>query len=674
MASISSAGLGSGLDVQGLVDQLVTSEGQPTQERLDRKEVGIQASLSAIGTFKSALGEVKSSLTGLQTASAFQKKSVTVNREGFVSASAGAEAFPGRYRIEVESLASAQRLSSGVFTADTDTVGSGTLTFQRGRVDAASGAFVPDPKQPPVSVDITAENSSLRGIATAINDADIGMRASIINSGEGFVLVLGSESSGAQSSLRITVLDADGNDSDTFGLSALAFDPGAPEGGGRNLTENTAARDAVVIVDGITVASASNTLTDVIPGLKLELESVTDGQGVTVDVEADREAVVAAINGFVEAFNTFVANANELTRFDPETRERGPLLGDAAVRGVMSQLRRIVSDSYAEVNDRYPSLASIGIQTERDGTLSVDGARLQAAIDTDFEEVTRLFARTGMVDDPLARFADAGRDEAQTGRYRVDVISMPQAGSLLGGPLGGLPLSLAGDETLSLVVDGVNSGAIRLGAGTWASAQELASELEGRINADGALSAAGITVSVLVEGNALRITSGTTGSASRVDIVSIAPALATSLGLAVGEGTPGQDLQGRIGGLPTVMEGNRLTGTGAASGLSVEILGGSEGIRGDILFSRGVAQRLNALIDNINGGDGALAARNEGLNRQIEDIDGQRLRLQRRLEKLEDRLRRQFSGLDATLGSLQETSTFLNNQLAALPGARQSNR
>ena len=95
MASISSAGLGSGLDVQGLVDQLVTSEGQPTQERLDRKEVGIQASLSAIGTFKSALGEVKSSLTGLQTASAFQKKSVTVNREGFVSASAGAdETFP----------------------------------------------------------------------------------------------------------------------------------------------------------------------------------------------------------------------------------------------------------------------------------------------------------------------------------------------------------------------------------------------------------------------------------------------------------------------------------------------------------------------------------------------------------------------------------------------------
>ncbi len=139
----------------------------------------------------------------------------------------------------------------------------------------------------------------------------------------------------------------------------------------------------------------------------------------------------------------------------------------------------------------------------------------------------------------------------------------------------------------------------------------------------------------------------------------------------MGQGTPGTDLQGRIGGLPAEVEGRRLIGSGAAAGLSVEILGGATGIRGDLVFSRGVADRLAALIDEINGGEGAIAARNEGLNRQVEDIEGQRLRLRRRLEKLEDRLRRQFSGLDATLGSLQETSTFLNNQLAGLPGARQ---
>lgn len=672
MASISSAGLGSGLDVQGLVDQLVTAEGQPTQERLDRKEVGIQASLSAIGTFKAALGEVKSSLSSLQTPSAFQKNSVTLSDEGFVSASAGADVFPGRYQVEVQRLASAQRLSSETFAKDTDTVGTGTLSFQRGRVDSGTGGFVPDATQVPVTVEITADNSSLRGIATAINDADIGVRASIINNGAGFVLVLGSEQSGAQNSLRITSLDGDGTNGDRSGLSVLAYDPAGPAGGGRNLVENVAAADAIAVVDGVAVSSGSNTLSELIPGLQLELQAVTEGAGVVIDVEADREAAIAGINGFVEAFNAFVTNANELTRFDPETRERGPLLGDAAVRGVMTQLRRIVSESYAEVNDRYPSLASIGIQTERDGTLSVDSARLQQAIDNDFEEVTRLFARTGMVDDPLARFADAGHAEAATGRYSVEVTSLPRSGSVLGGPLGSFPLTLGDDATLSVAVDGTLSGSVRLSGQTYASAGELAAELETRINADGLLSAAQAAVSVVVEGDALRIVSQATGSASRVDIVSITPALAQSTGLTAGEGVAGTDLQGRIGGLPTEVEGNRLIGSGVARGLSVEILGGSEGFRGDIRFSRGVADRLGALIDGITGGDGALAARNEGLNRQIDDIGEQRLRLQRRLETLEERLRRQFSGLDATLGSLQETSAFLNNQLAALPGARQA--
>ena len=170
------------------------------------------------------------------------------------------------------------------------------------------------------------------------------------------------------------------------------------------------------MIDGITVSSPSNTLSEVIPGLTLELEGLTEGQGVVLAVEADRQGVIEGINGFVEAFNGFVVNANELTRFNTETRERGPLLGDSAVRGVMSQLRRIVTDSYAEVNDSYPSLASIGIQTERDGTLSVDASKLQQAIDTDFEEVTRLFARSGSVDDPLARL-DSAQEDAETGRY-----------------------------------------------------------------------------------------------------------------------------------------------------------------------------------------------------------------------------------------------------------------
>ena len=214
---------------------------------------------------------------------------------------------------------------------------------------------------------------------------------------------------------------------------------------------------------------------------------------------------------------------------------------------------------------------------------------------------------------------------------------------------------------------------INLEQKTYTSAQSLASEIQNKINSNALIAQQGTSVTVSVEGNAFLISSNSFGSSSTVNIVSSDPATAATLGLSTGNGTPGSNIEGRIGGVQANGSANMLVGTGLASGISIEVMGGETGDRGKILFSRGIAEELNRTIERISGSDGLLSSRTDGLNSRVGDLDRQREVLDRRMGSLEQRLRRQFSGLDATLGSLQETSNFLSNQLSSLPGTRSAN-
>ena len=208
MATISSPGLGSGLDVGSIVAQLVAAEGQPATLRLDQREANYQAKISALGTFKSAVSEVQSSLVSLKTFSGLQGRTASSSDTDLLKVTSDTTAFPSSYTVSVEKLAQSHKLASAAFSDTTSSVTSGnggTFTFRFGTYDGST--FTVNPEKATQTVSLDAADSSLEGIRNTINNADIGVTANIVNDGTGSRLVFVSNSSGKANSLEITITD-----------------------------------------------------------------------------------------------------------------------------------------------------------------------------------------------------------------------------------------------------------------------------------------------------------------------------------------------------------------------------------------------------------------------------------------------------------------------------------
>ncbi|MEN8259177.1 MAG: flagellar filament capping protein FliD [Pseudomonadota bacterium] len=671
MASISAAGIGSGLDINGLVTQLVAAEGQPTTLRLNRQEAVLQAEVSAIGVLKAALLEFQSSMKGLLDVNGFQPITATSGNTDVLTVSTGSGAIPGDHSVKVLNLAQTQKLASKGFSSSTEPLGTGTLTFRFGTYDGTANTFTANPDKGAQSVVIDSSNNSLEGIRDAVNKANIGINASIVDDGTGKRLVFSSKDSGAVNSLSVSVSgDSVGDDLDDVGLSQLAYDPTAAGlGSGKNLIETVAAKDAKIEVDGLTITRPNNTVTGVIEGVTLNLKKEDSALTVALSVTKNSEAIKTKINDFVDAFNKFKEVVGDLTRFDSETRVSGELLGDAALRGIENQIRRIIANTVPGVTGAFQSLGSIGVKTQRDGTLSLDSAALDKAIQTDAEGVARLFAKGGAATDALVEFS-ASTDASVVGEYAVNITQLASRGVFTGSTASGFPLSVDGtNDNFAIKVNGVQSGTISLTQGSYASGAELAAEIQGRINADSALKGGNVSVTVSFDTDHFEITSSEYGSASKVEVTSVDSNSAV-IGLAVGAGTDGVDVAGSIGGVVAIGSGQTLTGTGSSSGIALEFQGGSIGDRGTVSFARGVSVQLDVMLKGVLGNQGVLKSRIEGLNDRISRIDDKREVLNRRLASLEDRYRKQFTALDTLLSQLQGTSAFLSQQLASLPGPR----
>ena len=668
MQGINTTGLGgSSLDVEGLVDQLISAEGAPAQNRLDRQEVEVQTTISALGTFQGALSEFQGSLESLRNAEDFYKVSATSSDEEKVEIIATNEAQSGTYSVDVLQLATSNRLTSESFESELNPIGSGNLSFQFGKVNPENGQFLVNEKATVKNIKITDENNSLLGIAEAINVADFGVQASIINDGVGYRLAISTEATGEINGLRIVVNDNDNNDTNDRGLSRLSYDPTDPAA--MNLIETGVAQDAMVMLDGIEIASPSNDISDAITGVTLTLNSLTGDDSVQVTTKFDIEAVRESIAAFISTYNEMIATIQAISGIDPETGKGGPLSGDSAVRGIAEQIRRQVGASYNGVNDDFGSLASIGIETQRDGTLTIDDSKVQSAIEDNFEEVTKLFARAGSASDSLIRFSSAD-EGAVMGAHEVTIRRLASKGQYVSednGQLNNFTIS-AGENKLILRVDGATSDKVAITLGKYATGEDLADELERKINKDEIFKREGVSTSVQFVLGQFVIESNRLGSQSRVEVLSSDDNI-RSLGIDPAEGINGQDVEGRIGSLPGEGNGTMLKGTGAANGINIEILGGKLGERGTVSFSMGVAEQLSNSFSSFTGSGGLLKSRTNGLDNRVDDINQQRDRLARRLAVSEERLLKQFSNLDASLGRMRSTSNFLSNQLAGLPGA-----
>ncbi len=662
MATITSPGLGSGLDVAGLVNKLITAEGQPAANRLDRREAKLQAQMSALGSVKSSLSTFKGALGNLTSISSFQKRTATSSNTDLFTVAVAGKPVAGSYEVEVRQLAQAHKLASTAFDEASSAVGTGTLTFQFG-----------DPTKPAQTVTITDDNNSLTGVRDAVNAANIGVRASIVNGDAGYQLVFSAENSGIDNSLRISVEEnpADGTNTDMNGLSRLAYDPDALEGAGKNMTQSAEARNAEVYIDGIKVSSATNTVSDAIAGVTLTLKKAEVGTKATLNVNLDKNSATTAVEGFVNAFNSLVGTFSQLSGYNAETKQAGILIGDSSLRGVLSQIRGVLGSPVDGLDGTYRALADLGIKTQADGTLSLDKAKLTAALDSNFDDIGRLFAATATATDSLVSYTSS-TSATSVGSYAVSITQAATRGSYVDAASSVSSLVVDGsNNTFKIAVDGISSGTISLAQKTYGSGAELAAELQSRINGDSALRGAGVSVLVSFDGTRFTFTSERYGSASKVAITEVADATANgAIGLTTtGTSTDGEDVAGTIGGVAATGAGQYLTGVGAAEGLKILVQGDATGDRGSVSFTRGVADRLSSLLDGWLATDSFLNARTSGVQTQIDDIGKQREALATRLEALEARYMKQFTALDALMAQMQSTSNYLAGQLAGLPGA-----
>jgi flagellar hook-associated protein 2 len=379
---IQALGIGSGLDIQSIVTQLVSADGAPEQSRLTRKSTAVATEISALGSLKGALSTFQTALLPLKTAGAFKAIKATSEDTTVFSASADSTAAGGTYDVQVQRLATADKLLSRAFVGASTGDSGSTAVVGTGTLSVALGAKT-------LSLTFDSTNNTLAGVRDAINKAsdNPGVQASIVYGQDGAHLALTSTQTGASNTLRISSSDGDG------GLAQLAYAGVATP----NYTVQQSAGDAIVAISGVTVHSATNTVSGAIDGVSLNLVAADITKTYSLTVASDQSAVTANLQQFVSAYNTLRAKINSLASYNPTTKVAGPMLGDPVLQSIDSQVRRLSLDQVAGLSGSYTSLAAVGITTDSKGQLSIDSTKLQAALQSQPTAVSQLFSSTGGV-------------------------------------------------------------------------------------------------------------------------------------------------------------------------------------------------------------------------------------------------------------------------------------
>jgi flagellar hook-associated protein 2 len=624
---------------------------------LDTKEAKYTAQLTAYGSLKGALGAFQSAVSGLADPAKFSAVKTSIADTTIASSTASSTATPGQYAIEVQTLAQAHKVKSATFATTATSVGSGTLTIQFGTY--AAGIFTLNPDKAAGTISIDTSQSSLSGVRDAINAADVGVSASIINDGTGQRLVIASQDSGVANALKITVADDDLANTDNSGLSQLAYD--ASGGGTLNLTQTVAAQNATAVIDGITISQASNTLTEAIQGVTLTLLKTNIAAPTTMTIARDSGGVQTAVQSFVNAYNELNKTITSLTKYDVANKRASTLTGDVTVRSIQTQIRSVFNTTLATAGGGLTMLADIGVTFQADGTLKLDTTKLSNVVKDPTKDVAALFAAIGKPTDSLVSFVSSTAD-TKNGSYSLNVSQLATRGTAVGAMPSALVIASGSNDTLNVTVDGV-AASVTLAAGTYTAAT-LAAEIKSKLNGDPALPFAGAGVDVTESGGILSIISNRYGSASTV-LITGGTANTDLFGAQIE--TAGVDVAGTIQGIAGTGLGQTLTASGDASGLALNITGGAMGPRGSVNFARGYASELNTLIGKMLETGSVIGGRVDGINSSIKGIGPQREAMMRRLESVEARYRAQFSALDVLLSNMSATSNFLTQQLASLP-------
>ena len=476
-------GAGSGLDIQALVTDLANAAKAPKEALITSRETANQAKISGLAQVSSAIDSFASALTSLIAGgSLFSQPSVSDTSVFTAFALAGSRLGDLAASVEVRQLAQAQTSASDYLTAATDPVGEGTLTIS---INGGAG----------IDVTIDSTNNNLSGLAKAINDKNAGVTASVVTDSNGARLVVKGKT-GAANAFTLTVPGGTTSGLERFASAAM--------------TTPLAAQDAIVRLDGVEVMRATNSFSDLIAGVQIDLKNARPDVPVSVGVTRPTAAISQGVQDFVSAYNELMTMIAEQTKSGTDGAG-GPLRGDVGVRELQRRLSALPTTALSSTGDGPHTLAELGVRTNRDGSLSVDGSRLASVLASDPDGVEALFNPGQYSSSPfltiksligkvapgtytITDVVPAAPPAAASGK--VDGLSMTGVGSNLVAPSGsaavGLILGVSGAVASATVTIDPGLGgalqsirdALRARGGAFASAQERLDKEADRIARD----------------------------------------------------------------------------------------------------------------------------------------------------------------------------------------------
>lgn len=611
-------GLSSGLDTASMIEQLMQVERAPIQ-RLQQNRRSYETKDQAWTDISTRLSGLRTALDALASPSDFESLvSAESSHPGRLTATITGEAEPQTFQVTVEQLATRHEvISTGSFASAESLVGAGTFTLN---VDGNDHDVVTD------------GSTTLADLAAAIDDLGVGVDASIIMVDE------------STAELRLVASET--------GTSSV-FTAGGDQTGLGAFDVVRAGGDAELKMGSLTLTRSSNTITDLIPGVTLDLLAAGTDE-ISVTVARDIDGAVAAVTDVVDKLNGAIGRIKTLTSYNAESNTGGPLVGDSTARRILMELQSALSSVTTNHPD-YAHAGAIGIEITRDGTVALDESKLRAALQDDFTAVTNLLSRTGSVTDNRIEYVHSSDDTAD-GTYSVEITQAAAAATVTGAVY-----AAPGADITFQLTSGSKTADVTVTAG---------SNLNDAIaTINSALTAAGInTVSADADGGAIRLTESRFGSGPQFSV-------SASVSLGLDGSFQGLDVEGTIGGEAATGNGRLLTAdSGDPNRLSVNVLAtpaevagaGGTLVVGDVAVRGGLIGAVSRVVSAAEGADGSIKRARDHWASQIELVDQRIERFEDRLVSVEDRLIRQFTAMEQALAQLQSQQSWMQSQLAGL--------
>lgn len=616
------------LDVRWIVEQIITAKQQPIRE-LETYETFYQAKRESFQELNTRVSAVESALYKINS-SGFTGKSATLSSQDYLTATAATTASPGSYAVVVKQLAQAES-----YTAD-------NVVSNPNAVDvftAGDKQFTITPRDGSDAKTINAEGKSLNQLKDEINSLGLAVTASVIQyDTNDYRLVLTADDTGADEGFTI---------SGDAALTTLGMD--------QKITN----QDAQVSVNnpGIYISRNSNTITDVIGGVTLNLKDADITKTTTLTVTADSSALSEKIQTFVDAFNDAVDYLNEQFTYDEQKQRAGVLSGESAAVKIKNDLLSLASRrvSGIEASASYKTFALIGLELDRTGHLEIDDEKLDDAISNHMDAVQRLFKNVGTATNSEISYIGKTNNTVG-GTYAVNITQAATQMYMEGTE--NIAANLAQDETLTITYNG-NAYNVDLTSG-WDQ-----SEVVEAINT--AMDDEDVPVYAQVTGGKLRIITDDYGSAENVAVTSDIAAAAGGTGIgATPTGVAGLDVQGTIGGNAATGSGRRLTGTaGNSNGLALYVSSTTTGDKGSVNFTRGPGETLRERMSELSFPYTGIIAKNiEALDNQLQNITDKIAAINRNLATEEDMLIAQYTKANEALAQMSYLQSSLSKSFS----------